>query len=677
VLHTPDIASMSIDQMMEREWLVSNGIGGYATGTIASVPTRKYHGLLVASLHPPVRRMVVLSRLEETLEVGGLSVSLSNAEYPGTIHPQGWKHLRAFSAEPFPRWAYQGEGWTIEKSVQMVRGRNAVVVTYTLLCAPAPVRLRVLPLFALRPIHELMYQWQGRLEAEIARQDPELVRIAPTSRTPEAFFSHTGSFEPAPCWYLATIYRQETARGYAGLEDLWNPGSVLFELQPGQSATFVCSTEPFTCDEASEVLDAERLRAPHPAVADAGNPHLAALLGAVQLHLPARLPGGDLAFPPVTAYPWAEPNLRDALIGFPGLYLVGGWFDEGFDFLKSLASAVRDGLVPTIYPEDGSDPEYSGADTALWFVHAVAEALRWSGDSIASHRKLLDASLQIIESYRAGTGLGLRVDAEGLVLSVVPNRATSWMNAQLGDWVITPRQGRTVELNALWYNALRVVEDWCRTLGDSATAGDLDRAASMTRSAFNRRFWSDLLGCCIDVVGDHGVDHSVRPNQLLAVSLPHAVLSPERWRSVLEVVRARLLTPVGPRTLAPDDPSYQRRYTGDVVSRDRALHQGSVAPWLLGAFVTATARVQGRSEATRRMVRQLLDGCLRHLHSDGLGLLPELFDPEPPFAPGGAPSSLRTTGEILRAYAQEVCQLGPKPVPEPSKPPEPRGMVKP
>lgn len=649
-----DAVALGFEDLLSREWISTNRLGGYASSSACGLNTRKYHGLLVAAMAPPVRRMVLLSRIEETVLAGDAAVSLACSEYPGVIHPRGDELLRKFSTDPFPRWAYQADGFTIEKSLRLIAGENTVVVNYTLLAGDAPVDLELRPLFALRGIHELSYQWNGRLDAE--SRSPDHHRIPPTSRTPEAFFAHDGTFEQAGCWYMSTIYRRESERGYAGLEDLWMPGVVRLTLSPGQTVHFVCSTEPIDLAAAIarvEKQHAEPAKSPSPRPAD---PALDGLLRAADQFI-VESPKASIGA--VTQYPWSPPSGRDALIGFAGLFLIPQRFEQGLALLESMAAQLRDGLMPTEFAEDGSPVRYCGADTSLWYLNAVHEYLRYTHDDRTVRSRLLETIVRIIRCYQVGTALGISIDSDGLVCSHAPGEPTSWMNAKVGEWVITPRQGRTVELNALWYNALRIAAGMCEKFDHLVWAGEFVRLADSVRRAFNRKFWNELSGCCFDVVNDRGADPSIRPNQLLAMSLPHAVLDPQRHAFALDRIRSALLTPLGVRSLGRNDPSYQGRYRGDVVSRDRAHHQGSAFPWLLGPLATAMVRTYGRAAHSRNEARKVLDGCLRFLQSDGLGQLPELFDGDAPHTPGGATASARSVGAILQAYVEDVLDQAP------------------
>ncbi|HEV2295483.1 MAG TPA: amylo-alpha-1,6-glucosidase [Tepidisphaeraceae bacterium] len=663
------VGGMPLDALLEREWLITNGIGGYACSTAVGMNTRKYHGVLVAAMTPPVGRMVLLSRLEETLHLKGWPHALACNEYPGTIYPEGHRLLKAFCAGPYPRWAYQGDGWTLEKSVRLVRGENTVVVSYTLLGADCPAELDVRPLLALRSMHDLMYQWNGRLAAE--NKSKRHHRIPPTLRTPEVFFAHDGTFSATPaCWYLNTIYRREEQRGYSGLEDLWNPGVVRWRLSPGQTVHFVCSADPIQMERTLQKLGAQDARpASVSEIVSQPDATQELLVASARAYACDTLETDQASMPLLTGFPWSSPSVRDALTAFVGMFLVTKNFAGAKALLQSLASKLNRGLLPSALPENGSEAVYGGADVSLWFINSLWQYLRYTGDEQTVSR-LLDAVQEIVTEYRRGTLLGVQTDADGLLKTHAAGMGTTWMDAKIGDWVVTPRAGRPVELNALWYNALRIAAELFERFGRTTQASDLGELGSKTAASFNRRFWNPERGCCYDAVDDHGTDPSVRPNQLLAISLPFPVLASERHPAVLEKVHRSLLTPFGLRTLSPEELAYHGRYTGDVVSRDRALHQGCVFPWLLGHWVSAYLRVLGRAATTRREALRFLQPCIEHMQGPGLGHLCELFDGDAPHRPGGAIASAASVGELLRAYVEDILDQAPAALPTPAKIPQ-------
>lgn len=654
-METLNLLALSLDAQLSREWLAVNHLGGYAASTLPGCNTRKYHGLLVAAMSPPVCRMVLLSRVEETVFYDGWPHPLACNEYPDAVFPQGYRLLRAFSNEPFPRWAYQNEGWTLEKQLRLLKGSNTVILSYTLMGSAKPVDLEVRPLLALRGIHELMYQWNAPLAPQ--NISPTQHHIPATHSTPEVFFAHDGKFLGEGYWYLNTIYRREKERGYSGLEDLWSPGVVRFTLAPGQTVNFVCSTDPI---DLPKVLDeADRQFAGVCGLAVEGEKPdfaLQALSLASEQFVATTREGRSTL---MSGYPWSAPSGRDAMIDLPGLLLVTGKLSIAKGVLEYFASLVNRGLMPSEFPTDGTAPLYRGADVSLWFINAVREYLRYSGDEQTTG-KLFDVIDGILSDYERGTSLGIRADAEGLLSAGAPGiAATTWMNAEVDGAPVTARHGRAVELNALWYNALRIGSELARRFHHPVRSEELYMLANRVRAAFNRRFWNDAANCCFDVVTDQGADASVRPNQIFAISLPYPVLNIDRHVAVLNKVREELLTPMGVRTLSPRDPNYHGRYDGGVVARDRAYHQGSAYPWLLGPTVSAFLRVYGRAQPTRDRAMAMLRGCLDHLRGQGVGQIHELFDGESPHAPGGLTASARSVAEILRAYVEDVLDLGP------------------
>lgn len=655
-----DATALPLEGLIGQEWLVTNGLGGFACSTLPGLNTRKYHGLLVAAMAPPVRQMVLLARVEEFVHRDGKAYALANSEYPGTIYPLGYQFLRAFSNEPFPRWAYQGEGWTVEKQLRLLRGENTVLLSYTLLGGNRPVDLEVRPLFALRGIHDLMYQWNGLLQVESTGRSHH--RIPATSRTPEVFFAHEGKFTGNPCWYFNSIYRREQERGYAGLEDLWNPGSVRWTLSPGQTVHFVCSTDPIDLERATGLAQAQFRGNPKPPIAEQmPDASLEALVRAADQFV---VSNGEQTIRVMAGYPWAAPYGRDGMISLPGLLLVTGRLAHARSMLQYFTTVADRGLMPSEFPTDGSPPRYESADASLWFINSAFQYLRYGGDETFAQRTLWPAVDDILRNYQQGTALGIATDADGLLGSRQAGVPTSWMDAHVVDWVVTPRQGCTVEINALWHNALCIGSELARLACSPQRADELAALAVSHKTAFNRRFWNEATQSCFDVIDGNVQDASVRPNQVLALSLPFPVLNFDRHAAVLKVVRDQLLTPFGLRTISSDHPFYAGNYGGTAISRDRAQHQGCAFPWLLGPYVTAFVRAFGRSPAVRAEAGKLLQGCLSFLKGEDArqlcaGQLSELFDGSAPHAPGGLIASARSVAEVLRCYVEDVLDLAP------------------
>jgi predicted glycogen debranching enzyme len=436
-----DTSNVRFEELIDREWLATNGLGGFASSTVVGMNTRKYHGLLVAAMLPPVRRMVLLSRLEETVLCDGWPYALACNEYPGTIAPEGHRLLRAFSSELYPRWAYQGENWTLQKELRLIQGENTVCISYTLLAGTRPIQLEVRPLLALRGMHDLGFQWNGNLRAVKAASN--LYKIAATTRTPELFFAHAGQQIEDAHWYLNTIYRREVERGYSGLEDLWNPGITRWSISPGQTVHFVCSTDPVDLEQCVNRADSQYVSVLSiPLERPGGAASLNALVSASEKFL-ATSREHETAI--VTDFPWAPPSGRDAMIAFPGLLLVTGRLEEARSFLLSYARLLKDGLLPSAIASDGSGPVYESADASLWFINCVHQYLRYGGELNGTARLLYNTVEAILEAYEHGTGLGITTDETGLIGSHArnPHHLDERLRRRLGGHATRRPAGRT------------------------------------------------------------------------------------------------------------------------------------------------------------------------------------------------------------------------------------------
>jgi predicted glycogen debranching enzyme len=664
-----DLAGVPFETLLGREWLVTNQLGGYASGTVCCTNSRKYHGLLVAAMSPPTRRVVLLSRVEDTLYVNGQISHLAASEYPGTVHPHGYRLLRAFSPEPFPRWLYQGEGWTLEKSLRLIPGRNTVCITWTLLGGDGQAELSVRPLLALRPIHELSFQWNGKLAAQklggqndVSEKGQRITdgrfRVPATSRTPDVFFAHSGSLDPHGVWYLSTVYRREAERGYAGLEDLWMPGTISFTLKPGTPVHLVCSSEPVELKQVVDQLDQVEAAWALPVLGPTSDATLERLRRSSALFVTEPHVGVG-----ASDYQWGPPSFRDAFTGYAGLFCLTGRFDAGAAALRKAASFQRGGLMPADLPEDGTPPHYGNVDVALWFAEAVAQHLRWRDDAAVARDVALPALNHTIDAYLTGVSGLVYVDEAGLLVTDAPGTAPTWMNLRydLTGPAVTPRLGRAVELQALWHNLLLVTADLAQRFGQPARAEQLRCEAHRVRRAFADRFWNEPAGSCFDVVDDRGSDASIRPNQLLTLSLTHTILPPKLGWRMVETVRRTLLTPAGVRTLEPHDRNYCGTYRGPAHLRDRAYHNGTAFTWLLGPLARALVKLAGSSEDVRGQVIAMLQPTLARALGDGNGLIPELADGDAPHAVTGAPASALATAEVLRTYAEHVLLIAPEP----------------
>lgn len=639
---------------LNREWLETNGIGGFASSTIWGVNTRRYHGLLTAATKPPVGRMVLLSKLEETVILDGTRIELGTNRYPGVLHPHGFEYLVNFRLDPFPTFRFDLDGIEIEKAVFMVHGENTTVVQYTVLGSRS-CTLELRPLMAFRDYHNLTHRNDALRSAFGVAGDRILCR--PYDGVPELSLNHEGAaIEKTGDWYRNFEYDTERARGLYFTEDLFNPFLMRVELAPGKTFSVVATTSARGQD-AGAMRDAElRRRREISSRTPAQDPLIRRLVRAADDYIVDRGDGKTI----IAGYHWFGDWGRDTMIALPGLTLVTGRYDTARSILAQFAKHVSRGMLPNRFPDAGESPEYNSADAALWFFQAARAYLAYTHDEPFVMQELYPKLKEILECYLAGTRHGIRVEDDGLVHAGELGTQLTWMDAKIGDWVVTPRVGKPVEIQALWYNALRIQQELARKAGDTSAETFLREMAEYVRFNFNRLFWNDKDECLCDVVNGDTQDASIRPNQVLAVSLPHPIVNNERGRRILNAVEKHLLTPMGLRTLAPSDAAYRSRYEGGVTSRDSAYHQGTVWPWLMGPFVTAYMRVHADSPEAREKPKQWLKGLEEHLRTAGLGHISEVADANAPHNPGGCIAQAWSVGEILRAMSEDILQVVPE-----------------
>ncbi len=664
----PDICG-NFEAAASREWLETNGLGGFAASTIVGLNTRRYHGLLVAATHPPVGRMVLLSKLEETLVIGEQRFELSANQYPGVVHPQGHRFLKVFRLDPFPVFVYEIEGVELEKSVFMVQGENTTVVQYALRAngrKQQGCRLEIRSLIAFRDYHSTTHA-NDSLNRNV-ETTAGLATVVPYQGVPALHFAHDGGeIAAGGDWYRNFEYAVERERGLDFQEDLYNPFTLTFDLARSGHATIIASTERRDATRASEYRKQEVARRKAVvASAPADDDLVRALMAAADQYIVAR---GDQKTV-IAGYPWFADWGRDTMISLPGLCLTTGRSDVARQVLLAFAKVVDRGMLPNRFPDAGEAPEYNTVDATLWFFEAARAYRAATGDDAFVRENLYPALADIIEWHLRGTRYGIRVEEDGLLASGEAGVQLTWMDAKIGDWVVTPRHGRAVEIQALWYNALCVMEEFARDFGDAAARKRYAALAENAKASFNSKFWNGAAGCLYDVVAGDTRDASLRPNQIFAVSLPYSMLPPDRARSVVEVVQRELLTPYGLRSLAPGDPQYRPRYEGDPRSRDSAYHQGTVWPWLMGPFVTAYCKVNGNSQTARRQARKWLAPLEQHLSEAGLGQVAEVFDADPPHRPAGCFAQAWSVAEVLRALVEDVLQvkIGPSVKPKTARP---------
>jgi predicted glycogen debranching enzyme len=646
-----------------REWLSANGTGSFASGSVAGANTRRYHGLLVAALAPPLGRMTLLAKLDESVSVHGERFDFSTNRYPdGVIYPDGWRHVESFTSWPVPTWTLRcGSGekndTVVTKRVFLARGKNTVYVSYTLVAAPAPVQITLTPLVAWKDYHALMHPWPDFPHAQGASDHGWRVQATPDAPVLR-LIAPSATWSAAGWWHERVTLEREIERGFPGEEDLYCPALATLTLsRPGQSAAFVATIEDDEPEEAPRVLD-EIARHQDALVRAAGrvaeNETGRDLVCAADQFV-VRMPESDGAKKRTTilaGYPWFTDWGRDTMIALPGLCLTTGRADMAREILESFAGVVSEGMIPNRFPDQGETPDYNTADATLWFVHACDRYVAATGDA-AFRSRWLPTLKAILADHAWGTRYNIHVDpADGLLYAFAPGAQLTWMDAKVGNWVVTPRGGKPVEINALFLNALCVAADWSRAAGETGDASAYDALAERARSAFLSRFVRPDGRGLFDVINTNDTaDATIRPNQIIAAALPYSPLNDDQVRAVVETVQAELLTPYGLRTLSPHDPAYRPRYEGGPAERDGAYHQGTVWPWLLGPFVDAFRRVHGNNEATNVAVRDLLAPLVASLSDYGVGGIAEVYDAEPAQRANGCPWQAWSVAEVLRAWS--------------------------
>jgi predicted glycogen debranching enzyme len=662
--------------LLIREWLVTNGLGGYASGSVSGACTRRYHGLLISALPAPLGRMVMLSHFSEELELPDESVIDFSGEELSEEHIdlRVARYLSEFRLEAgLPVWHYEIEGRMIEKRLVMPHLQNTVHISYKFTSGRGTVRLRLRPSMHFRthesPVNEPLdrpYRVTALGNRYEVSSDNKIPPLRFSLRGPRTGFVLEGGV------FKTVFYRVEQSRGYDCWGQLWSPGYLKGTLKPGETFTVIASTESWDTilalgPEDATQRECERRRK----LINAAHPHIRSgwpaelilasdqfivtpstrVADAARAHA-----SGDEVRTIFAGYHWFADWGRDTMISLEGLTLNTGRHIEAGYILRTFGHYIRDGLIPNMFPEREREGLYHTADATLWYFHAIERYVEATGDR-DTLRLLLPKLLDIIDHHLRGTRFGIHVDPlDGLLVQGEAGYQLTWMDAKVGDWVVTPRRGKAVEINALWYNALRLTSRWAREEIGDEESDRLGRLAEQARRSFNERFWYEEGGYLYDVVdGENGDDRALRPNQLLAFSLTYAVLDERRWKPVLDVVERELMTPFGLRSLAPSEHGYKKQYYGDLRSRDAAYHQGTVWAWLIGPFIDAWFRVYPKDHAT---ARRLLHGFATHMGDACIGSISEIFDADEPFTPRGCVAQAWSVAEVLRCW---IKTAGPQP----------------
>lgn len=677
ILFKKDICS-DLSKAIEREWLETNGIGGYASSTIIGANTRRYHGLLVAAVKPPLGRTLLLSKLEEFLCVGGKSFPLATNIYPNAIYPEGCKNLTQFSNHPFPAFEYSVNGINIRKTVFMVYGENTTVILYQMHHTgerQPDVTLTVRFMVAFRDYHWLTRE-NPAFKTAYKIPDKSRVCMQPYENLPPMHVFHNASaMDNTSFWYKNMEYPKEIERGMDAHEDHFSPFALQFEMKRGEDCYIVASTNEYAQLDVNELLKNEtalrekrdrglkfglnnsirrsqtsKKESPQ---AEVNNiVELCKSLLTVSHGFIVKRDSNRKSI--IAGYHWFGDWGRDTMISLPGLTLAQGKFEDAREILLSYASYVSKGMIPNRFPDYGVEPEYNTVDASLWYIQAVYQYLRFSKDLETIRNDLYGVLKEIIEYYHRGTRYNIHMDADGLIYAGSGGIQLTWMDAKVCDWVVTPRTGKAVEINALWYNALKIISFLAREIDLSNESNVYHSLAQKVSKSFNKVFWYDDGQYLYDYIDGDARNNAIRPNQVFAVSLPYSMLMPDRMRKVLKIVKEHLLTPYGLRSLSPLDKDYIGSYCGNVYARDRAYHQGTVWAWLIGPYISACAKAYAGNKDVLQSIKELFFPFYEHLFISGVGTVSEIFDGDPPHTPRGCISQAWSVAEILRAYFEHV-----------------------
>ncbi|MEM6628808.1 MAG: amylo-alpha-1,6-glucosidase [Bacteroidota bacterium] len=632
------------DQAIKYEWLETNGLGGYASSTLTCTNTRRYHGILVASLKPPVERVVLLSKLDERIVQKNQVYQLGMNEYQGGIlDPKGNMYLQNFQRNLFPEFTYQVNFIRLKKSILALHGENSTLIRYEVLAADQPFTLELVPLLGPRDFHSLNTDkvfpeipnthTKGSLKLELEAGYPTLYIHATDSE-----------FIAAPDWYKHFEYRVEMERGQDALENLYNPGYFARELKEGDILDVLVSTHNPQKRDIGELYEREYKRRKKIVNFDTtGDLFVKKLLLAADQFLVQR---GNKGMSIMAGYHWFSDWGRDTMISLPGLCLTTGKLEIARSIIRVFAEHVSEGMIPNRFSDYDEQPKYNNADATLWFFVAVYQYLQASNDWEFVLGEILPVFKEILWWHDHGTRYQIHTEEDGLLYAGEQGVQVSWMDAKVGDWVVTPRIGKAVEINALWYNAWKIYGILLGGSGDECQAQEAFDRANAIRKSFFETFWNPDKNCLYDYVNGDYKDPAVRPNQLFAISLPFMLLDMNQARKVLRIVEDKLYTRVGLRSLAPDDPMYLHKYQGNQYKRDAAYHQGVVWSWLLGPFVDALVKVKG--EKGRKQAFTVVENMKSHMGDAGMGSLSEIFEGEAPFAPKGCIAQAWSIAELLR-----------------------------
>ncbi len=675
----PKEALQRFGEIIEKEWLITNGLGSYASSTVLGINTRKYHGLMVAALDPPGNRTVCFSKLDEDVYLGDDVFRLGSNEFRDMIYPDGYKLISQFSIAPFPTYNYDLGNVQVSKTIFMPKQKNVVAISYKVTNKnSSDVKVRLFPLLTCRYYHTVVDRSKIPLNFTIRSNGARFQAIFQRPQATIVCRSTEGEFKEKVNWVNRLNYRDEALRGETNVDDCFQPGYFEVQVPPNAEKEFAITcavshesqeaneiSEKFgsTIGDVKEIFNQElnqksellsNFHREHPQVP------MSDWLNWILLAADSFIVEGAAGRRAVIAgYHWFEAWGRDTFVSLPGLMLVTGKYSDAKDILQSYIGYCKSGLIPNFISDKSGIPVYNTVDATLWYVNAVLQYVKYTGDWGFVKDELWEKLQGIVENHQRGTLFGIKVDVDGLLMH---GPRLTWMDAKVGNDVITPRTGKAVEIQALWYNTLRTMELFANKFEEPTFSETYAAMANQVRQSFNEKFWNQKEGCLFDVVNGKDVDTSIRPNQIFAVSLDYTMLESEKCHRVFENVNRELATPYGLRTLSLGDPKFVGKCVGDVRSRDMAYHNGTIWPWLLGPYVTAYLKV---NEYTAQARKQMLENLVLPLftvgiHQGGLGTINEIYDCDPPNEPRGCISQAWSLSEPLRAYIEDILQVKPK-----------------
>ncbi|HEV8544208.1 MAG TPA: amylo-alpha-1,6-glucosidase [Verrucomicrobiae bacterium] len=657
-----------LPEYLQRQWLITNGLGGYASGTISGAITWRYHGLLIAALPAPLGRTLMLNHLAESVRLPDRRlIQFGGVERSDPTESEGPNYLKEFRLEnQLPFWRYDIDGVILQKRLLMLYLQNTVHITYELLSGPEGIQLELRPSVHFRPFEgNVGAAFNSPYEIRNRGQQFEIDshEVYPPLRL--MMDDHGSHFTSDGGSSRDIFYELDAQRGYESRGVLWSPGYFSVPLKAGSPVTFMASTENWHTmaaldPDAAASTELERrkrlLRIAHPEVQQgaaaelvlAADQFIMVPAGRIKDAARARASGDQLRSV-IAGYHWFTDWGRDTMISLEGLTLTTCRSHEAAWILRTFAHYVKDGLIPNMFPEGQNEGLYHTADATLWFFHALQRYVQVTGDR-ETLIGLLPVLRDIVDHHLSGTKFGIGVDPkDGLLREGQEGYQLTWMDAKVGDWVVTPRRGKPVEINALWYNALCILEQWLREENETSEADVVRDHARRARQSFNERFWNPALNCLFDVIdGEQGNDAAIRPNQIFSISLPHPILDEQRWPAVFKIVEEKLLTPLGLRSLSREHPDYKVKYFGDLRSRDAAYHQGTVWAWLIGPFIDAWLKLHPENPGD---ARKFLEGFIPHLSEGCIGSISEVFDAEAPYTQRGCIAQAWSVAEVLRGFA--------------------------